>query len=114
MLGDSTGGASANGRNRSTISAASSRMARLAMTVSRLPRLAFSFCTRAPVRAPTACSALPDPFENAHVVRNRRPAHIEEPAQPRILHLEIAGRAGELHGRERVHGDAGRADRMAL
>src|SRR5262245_50669414 len=55
-----------------------------------------------------------DAFEDAHIVRDRGTAHVEKAAEPRVLDLEIAGRAGELHGGERMHRHAGGADRMAF
>src|SRR5262245_10138843 len=55
-----------------------------------------------------------DAFEDAHIVRDRGAAHVEKAAEPRVLDLEIAGRAGELHGGERMHRYAGGADRVAL
>src|SRR5258708_5287182 len=58
--------------------------------------------------------ALFDPLEDAHVVRNRRAAHIEDAAEARIPDLNVAGGPHELHGRERVHRHARRADRMTL
>src|SRR2546421_11812243 len=57
---------------------------------------------------------LPHPFQDAHVIGDGGAAHIEDAAEARALDLHVAGSAGELHGGEDVHGDAGRADRMAL
>src|SRR5262249_40001895 len=39
-----------------------------------------------------------DAFQDAHIVRDRGAAHVEQAAEPRVSDLEIAGRAGELHG----------------
>src|SRR5262249_49834051 len=58
--------------------------------------------------------SLLDPFEDAHVVRHRGAAHIEDAAEARIPDLNVAGGPHELHGRERVHRYPRRADRMTL
>src|SRR6266536_2863586 len=55
-----------------------------------------------------------DPLEHAHIVRDRGAAHVEDAAELRIVHLDVAGGAAQLHRRERMHRDAGRADRMTL
>ena len=55
-----------------------------------------------------------DPLQHADVVRHRRAAHVEDAGELGVRHLDVAGRAGKLHGAERVHRHAGRADRMAL
>src|ERR1043166_198167 len=57
-------------------------------------------------------TALFDALENAHVVCDRRAPHVEDAAEPGVLHLDAAGRSGELHRRERMHRNAGCADRM--
>src|SRR3954453_204726 len=54
------------------------------------------------------------PFEHADVVRDRGAAHVEDAAELRVRDLHVAGLLAELHRAERVHGDAGRADRMDL
>src|SRR5262245_56100658 len=55
-----------------------------------------------------------DPLEDAHVIRDCRATHVEDAGERRALHLHVTGSFGELHGAERVHGDTGGADRMAL
>ena len=55
-----------------------------------------------------------DPLQHADVVRHRRAAHVEDAGELGVLHLDVAGGAGKLHGAERMHRHAGRADRMAL
>src|SRR5438477_12997085 len=54
------------------------------------------------------------PFQNTHVIRNRRTAHVENAGKAGVLHLDVAGAAHELHRRKRMHRDAGGADRVAL
>src|SRR5260221_27459 len=68
----------------------------------------------APRRRAAHDKAVFDPFEDAPVVRTRRAAHIEDAAEARIPDLNVAGGPHELHGRERVHRHARRADRMTL
>src|SRR5215470_10453702 len=53
---------------------------------------------------------LPNALQDAHVVGDRRAAHVEEAAKPRILDLKITGRASELHRGKRMHRHAGRTD----
>ena len=50
------------------------------------------------------------PLQDAHIIGDRGAAHVEDAAEPRVLDLHVAGGAGELHGRDRVHRHAGRAD----
>src|SRR3954447_1092756 len=70
--------------------------------------------TRSPPHLVCRATRLPNALQDADIVGDRCTAHVEEPAEPRILDLEIAGRSGELHRGERVHRHASRADRMAL
>src|SRR5690606_39352429 len=55
-----------------------------------------------------------DPLEDRDVVGDGGAAHVEDAAELRALDLDAAGLAGQLHGRQHVHGHAGGADRMAL
>src|SRR5262249_55668189 len=57
---------------------------------------------------------LPDPFEHAHVVRHGGASHVEDAGELRILDLHVASLASELHCRQCMHGNAGRADRVPL
>src|SRR4029453_17004402 len=59
-------------------------------------------------------TALFEPLENAHVVRDRRSTHVEDAAQTSILDLKVAGTAQKLHRGEYVHGYAGRANRVTF
>ena len=60
-------------------------------------------------------ASLLDAFENACVVRDRGAAHVENPAKRRVLDLNRRRHfAAKLHRRQRMHGNAGCADRMAL
>src|SRR4051812_28227785 len=47
-----------------------------------------------------------DPLQHAHVVRHCRATHVENAGKLRVAHLDVAGRAGQLHRAERVHRDA--------
>lgn len=58
--------------------------------------------------------ALADPFQDRAVVGDGRPAHVEDTPEPRRIELHVAGLSAELHRRQHVHGDPGRADRVAL
>src|SRR5262249_36308795 len=107
--GGSTGSAVATGRKRSTTSARISIRLIVTTTVARLTRNALNFGTRPPPPI-----RLADPFQDAHLVRDRGTAHVEYTAEARMLHLDIAGGSGELHGAERVHRDTGGADRVTL
>ena len=44
-----------------------------------------------------AAEALPDPLQDADVVGDGSAAHVEDAAEAGVLHLHVAGRAGELH-----------------
>src|SRR5882757_7336867 len=58
---------------------------------------------------------LPQRLEDAHIVGDGRAAHVEHTADLGLGQLQPAGGgAGELHGGDYVHADAGGADRMAL
>src|SRR5262245_16128518 len=59
-------------------------------------------------------AALLEPLEDAHVIRYSGATHVEDAAQPGLFHLKIAGTAHKLHRSERVHGHAGRADRVTF
>src|SRR6266702_6034592 len=54
-------------------------------------------------------------LQQRDVVRDRSTAHVEDAGELRVLELHALGRlAGELHRAHHMHGDTGRADRMAL
>ena len=53
-------------------------------------------------------------FQYRHVVRHSRAAHIEDQPEAGVRQLQFAGLAGELAIGDRMHGYAGRADRVAL
>src|SRR5262249_57615068 len=77
-------------------------------TVVRLRRNALNLGTEPPP------PLLSDPFQDAHVIRDCRAAHVEQTAKPCVPHLKIAGGTGELHRAEGVHRHASGADRAAL
>lgn len=74
---------------------------------------------RPPQRANTTntrgwLAALLDALEDAHVVRNRCSAHVEDAAETRVFHLKIPCTIGELHRAKCVHGHPGCPYWMAL
>src|SRR5215468_4429855 len=53
-------------------------------------------------------------LQDADVVGDRGASHVEHTRELGVLDLDAAGRAGELHRRQDMHGDAGGADRVSL
>src|SRR5436305_910254 len=53
-----------------------------------------------PLMAQTDADSRPwllDPLQHAHIVRDRRAAHVENAGKPGAVDLDAAGRIGQLH-----------------